>query len=60
MDVKGGALGLLEALTALLQQGYQPTRTLLVALGHDEEVGGHGARKGCLGMGAGGARRGKG
>jgi hypothetical protein len=57
MDVKGGALGLLEALTALLQQGYTPTRTLLVALGHDEEVGGFGAREAPA---AGGRRRGGG
>jgi hypothetical protein len=60
MDVKGGALGLLEALTALLQQGYLPTRTLLVALGHDEEVGGFGAREVacCWVEGRGGAGRG--
>eukprot|EP00882_Tetradesmus_deserticola_P029529 GHRQ01033084.1.p1 GENE.GHRQ01033084.1~~GHRQ01033084.1.p1 ORF type:complete len:224 (+),score=35.96 GHRQ01033084.1:648-1319(+) len=40
MDIKGTAVGLLEAATALLREGFQPRRTLLIALGHDEEVGG--------------------
>ncbi|KAF6251333.1 hypothetical protein COO60DRAFT_635459 [Scenedesmus sp. NREL 46B-D3] len=40
LDIKGAAMGLLEAATALLQEGFQPRRTLLIALGHDEEVGG--------------------
>jgi carboxypeptidase PM20D1 len=44
MDIKGAAIALLEAATALLKGGFQPRRTLLIALGHDEEVGG---RKGA-------------
>jgi carboxypeptidase PM20D1 len=44
MDIKGAAVALLEAATALLKDGFQPRRTLLIALGHDEEVGG---RKGA-------------
>lgn len=40
LDVKGGLISLLEAATALLQEGYQPQRTLLFAFGHDEELGG--------------------
>lgn len=33
-------MGLLEAASALLDEGYTPNRTLLLAFGHDEEVGG--------------------
>jgi carboxypeptidase PM20D1 len=44
MDIKGAAIALLEAATALFNEGYQPRRTLLIALGHDKEVGG---RKGA-------------
>jgi carboxypeptidase PM20D1 len=50
IDVKGPALALLEALQSLLADGaggagekrapWRPRRTVLVALGHDEEVGG--------------------
>lgn len=45
MDDKGQALAMLEALEHLLGRGLKPRRTLLLAIGHDEEVGGaHGAR----------------
>lgn len=40
LDVKSGVIGWLEAAEALLAQGFAPTRTLLFAFGHDEEVGG--------------------
>jgi hypothetical protein len=40
LDVKCGVVGLLEAAGALLDEGYTPERTLLLAFGHDEEVGG--------------------
>eukprot|EP00775_Hariotina_reticulata_P008008 gene8008-8206_t len=40
LDVKIGVVGLLEAATALLNQGFKPHRTLIFAFGHDEEVGG--------------------
>lgn len=46
LDVKVGAVGLLEAATALLQVGFKPLRTLIFAFGQDEEVGGEfGAKK---------------
>ncbi len=46
LDVKCGVIGLLEAVSYWIQQGYQPERTLLFAFGHDEEVGGrNGAKK---------------
>ena len=53
LDVKGGALAILEAVEALLSPSsssnsspsssppfFSPRRTLFIALGHDEEVGG--------------------
>jgi len=44
MDIKSGVLGILEAAEMLLNKGFQPVRTIYLAFGHDEEVGGrHGA-----------------
>lgn len=40
MDDKMAVVGLLAAVTDLLAQGFQPQRTLMLAFGHDEEVGG--------------------
>lgn len=40
LDDKGSVLGILEAIEALLAEGFKPSRTVHVALGHDEEVGG--------------------
>ena len=48
LDVKGGALAILEAVEALISPPsnsssgppFSPRRTLFIALGHDEEVGG--------------------
>lgn len=46
LDDKVAVLGLLEAVEALLAQGYQPQRTIYLAFGHDEEIGGtHGAQR---------------
>jgi carboxypeptidase PM20D1 len=43
-DDKGSMLAILEGVEALLAEGFQPSRTVLLAFGHDEEVGGtHGA-----------------
>ncbi|CAL8471245.1 g10787 [Coccomyxa elongata] len=39
-DVKVTVFALLEAVTALLEQRFAPKRTLYLAFGHDEEVGG--------------------
>ncbi len=41
IDDKLGVLGLFEAAESLLAEGWAPRRTLLLAFGHDEEVGGH-------------------
>lgn len=40
LDVKIGVVGLLEAALALLNEGYQPQRTLMLAFGQDEESSG--------------------
>ncbi len=40
LDDKASAVGILEAIEALLNRGVTPRRTVHVALGHDEEVGG--------------------
>jgi len=41
LDDKGSVLAILEAVEGLLAAGYQPKRTVLLAFGGDEEVGGH-------------------
>lgn len=40
MDDKASVLGILEATEMLLSSGFQPRRTLYLAFGHDEEIGG--------------------
>ena len=46
IDDKGSMVGLFEALNALARDGFQPKRTILLMLGHDEEVSGSGASSG--------------
>jgi carboxypeptidase PM20D1 len=46
MDDKVGVIGVLEAVEQLLEKGFQPQRTIYLAFGHDEEIGGqNGAAK---------------
>ncbi|MEW6264311.1 MAG: M20 family peptidase [Thermodesulfobacteriota bacterium] len=40
LDDKVSLIGLMEAVEGLLNQGYKPRRTVILAFGHDEEVGG--------------------
>ncbi|WP_426752697.1 M20/M25/M40 family metallo-hydrolase [Myxococcus sp. Y35] len=40
LDMKGALVTQLEAAERLIQDGYQPRRTILFAFGHDEENGG--------------------
>lgn len=40
LDDKTGVVGLLQAAELLLEQGFAPRRTIVLALGHDEEIGG--------------------
>ncbi|MDZ7718099.1 MAG: M20 family peptidase [Balneolaceae bacterium] len=45
MDNKFNVMGLLETAEYLIAEGYQPTRSIYFAFGHDEEIGGdQGAR----------------
>jgi carboxypeptidase PM20D1 len=45
IDNKSAVVGVLEAVEALLAEGFRPRRSVLLAFGHDEEVGGsNGAR----------------
>ena len=46
IDIKSGVLGSMEAVENLIAKGFQPKRSLYLAFGHDEEIGGqHGAKK---------------
>lgn len=40
LDDKSTVIAIMEAVEALLREGYQPSRTVYLAFGHDEEVGG--------------------
>ncbi|HEY0553823.1 MAG TPA: M20/M25/M40 family metallo-hydrolase, partial [Thermoanaerobaculia bacterium] len=40
LDDKMGMMGILEAVEMLVGRGFQPDRTVYLAFGHDEEVGG--------------------
>ncbi len=40
IDDKVGVMGMIEAVERLAAEGFQPRRTILLAFGHDEEVGG--------------------
>ncbi len=40
VDYKCGYSGMIEAVLLLLERGFKPDRTVLLAFGHDEEVGG--------------------
>lgn len=45
IDNKCAVVGLLEAVEKLLGEGFQPSRTVYLAFGHDEEVGGSGGAR---------------
>ncbi len=40
IDDKFSVIGIMESVEMLLKEGFQPERTILLAFGHDEEVGG--------------------
>lgn len=46
LDDKGSMVGLFTALEALARDGFVPKRTILLMLGHNEEVSGSGAEAG--------------
>lgn len=43
-DDKINLIGIMESVEKLLKEGFQPKRTIYLAFGHDEEVGGLGAQ----------------
>ena len=46
LDIKNQLVTIMDAVEFLLKQGYQPQRTIYLAFGHDEEIGGrNGAQK---------------
>jgi carboxypeptidase PM20D1 len=45
IDNKSTVLGTLEAVEMLLSEGFRPARTVYLAYGHDEEVGGTGGAR---------------
>lgn len=40
LDMKNQLMGQFEALEELIKKGFQPTKTIYIAIGHDEEIGG--------------------
>ena len=40
MDDKGSLMAVMESIEMLLKEGFRPSRTVYLAFGHDEEVGG--------------------
>lgn len=49
LDDKGSLIGLMEAVELLVSEGFRPRRTILLGMGHDEELGG---AKGAIGLAA--------
>jgi len=43
-DDKINLIGIMESVEKLLKEGFQPKRTIYLAFGHDEELGGSGAQ----------------
>lgn len=41
LDCKHGVMAILEAIALHAADGFKPERTIYIALGHDEELGGH-------------------
>jgi carboxypeptidase PM20D1 len=41
LDMKSQLMGILEAVEGLIIQGFKPRKTIYLAFGHDEEVGGY-------------------
>lgn len=42
LDMKNTLMALMETMEALISSGFRPERTLYLAFGHDEEIGGNG------------------
>jgi carboxypeptidase PM20D1 len=44
LDIKNQLISIMEAVEFLINKGFVPKRTIYLAFGHDEEVGGEGAK----------------
>lgn len=56
LDDKGAMIGVLDVVDRLIGEGYVPRRSLMIGLGHDEELGGSGAAAMAQGLRDGGTR----
>lgn len=56
LDNKASLVAIMEAAEALVASGFRPERTIIIMLGHDEEVSGSGARAGVAWLKAKGVR----
>ncbi len=45
LDDKSSLVGIMEAIEQLIGEGYRPERTIYLAFGHDEEIGGRNGAK---------------
>ncbi len=45
MDIKNSAIAIMESVESLAKSGFKPKRTIYLAFGHDEEVGGMNGNK---------------
>lgn len=50
LDDKACLVGILEAVESLLSEGFRPQRTVYLAFGHDEEIGGRGGASAIAGL----------
>ena len=50
IDCKGPIVGIFEAVETLLAEGHRPRRTVYLAFGHDEEVGGRSGAAAMAGL----------
>jgi len=50
LDIKEQVITIMEAVEQLLKSGYQPGRTVYLAFGHDEEIGGFSGAKEIAGL----------
>lgn len=48
IDYKLGVSGMLEACEELMEEGFSPSRTIMLAFGHDEETGGDSGAAGIV------------
>lgn len=40
LDMKNSLIGIMEAVEGMINKGFHPKRTIYIAVGHDEEIGG--------------------